>query len=36
LPKELVEFLTKEPDSPSEAKQIVEKVKQYSETAKEE
>ena len=36
LPKELVEFLTKEPESTSEAKQIVEKVKQYSETAKEE
>ena len=36
LPKELVEFLTKEPESTSEAKQIVEKVKQYSETTKEE
>ena len=36
LPKELVEFLTKEPESTSEAKQIVEKVKQYSEVAKEE
>ena len=36
LPKEFVEFLTKEPDSTSEAKQTVEKVKQYSEVAKEE
>ena len=36
LPKELVEFLTKEPESTSEAKQIVGKVKQYSKTAKEE
>jgi len=36
LPKELVEFLTKEPESTSEAKEIVEKVKQYSKTVKEE
>ena len=36
LPKEFVEFLTKEPDSTTEAMQKVEKVKQYSEVAKEE